>query len=221
MNGTTHYSLPSDHTDSLATVVSESEDCDTRCSPSSSCHCSSVCLKRRKPSTVRNFHRQEQAIASTSAAPVVEYLCEWNGCGRPFSSASSVLYHCTKEHIGHEQAIQCHWPKCDATVRAHWSMVTHLQDHHCNDPALQSAAKRRREGFGTPLGPVNPERPIEVQQHPGYSKNAAIEAIRRHAFNYLPRDITDDPEGPVTKSIRLTSCLILRNLARYSPDGRR
>lgn len=31
----------------------------------------------------------------------------------------------------------------------------------------------------------------------------------------------DENEGPVTKSIRLTSSLILRNLARYSTDGRR
>lgn len=37
---------------------------------------------------------------------------------------------------------------------------------------------------------MNPERPRDAQQHPGYSKNAAVEAIRRHAFNYLPRDIT-------------------------------
>lgn len=25
-------------------------------------------------------------------------------------------------------------------------MVTHLQDHHCNDVALKAAAKRRKEG---------------------------------------------------------------------------
>ncbi|CAG2065820.1 unnamed protein product, partial [Timema podura] len=31
----------------------------------------------------------------------------------------------------------------------------------------------------------------------------------------------DDNEGPVTKSIRLTSSLILRNLVIYSTNGRR
>uniref|UniRef100_A0A183E3P9 C2H2-type domain-containing protein n=1 Tax=Gongylonema pulchrum TaxID=637853 RepID=A0A183E3P9_9BILA len=131
------------------------------------------------------------------------------------------LFHCSKEHIFDEAEVQCRWPRCDATVRAKWSMVTHLQDHHCSEPALIAAAQKRREGQSLPLEPVNPERSREMVPHPGYSKNAAIEAIRRHAFNYLPRDITDDPEGPVTKSIRLTSCLILRNLARYSGDGRR
>ena len=85
--------------------------------------------------------------------------------------------------------------------------------------------------------PYRPDQPREMPPHPGYSKHAAIDAIRRHAFNFLPREITvleiinlnnnnkitnlqDEPEGPVTKSLRLTSCLILRNLARYSAEGR-
>lgn len=34
-------------------------------------------------------------------------------------------------------------------------------------------------------------------------------------------DFQDDNEGPVTKSIRLTSSLILRNLVIYSTNGRR
>lgn len=33
--------------------------------------------------------------------------------------------------------------------------------------------------------------------------------------------VQEENEGPVTKSIRLTACLILRNLARYSQEGRR
>uniref|UniRef100_A0A1I7WXL2 HSF_DOMAIN domain-containing protein n=1 Tax=Heterorhabditis bacteriophora TaxID=37862 RepID=A0A1I7WXL2_HETBA len=48
-----------------------------------------------------------------------------------------------------------------------------------------------REG----LAPAKPapyryDIPRDVPQHPGYSKHAAIDAIRRHAFNFLPRDIT-------------------------------
>ena len=30
----------------------------------------------------------------------------------------------------------------------------------------------------------------EPPPHPGYSKHAAIEAIRRHAFNFIARDLT-------------------------------
>ncbi|VDM95299.1 unnamed protein product [Thelazia callipaeda] len=176
---------------------------------------SPVSLKRRKVSVCTN------TSPTTSTANVENYLCEWNGCGRHFSSACFVLYHCTKEHLHESRSMQCRWPRCDSTVRTKWSMVTHLQDHHCSEEALKTAARKRSEGSGVSLKPVSPERPREAVQHPGYSKNAAVEAIRRHAFNYLPRDITDDPEGPVTKSIRLTSCLILRNLARYSNDARR
>uniref|UniRef100_A0A915AX55 ARID domain-containing protein n=2 Tax=Parascaris univalens TaxID=6257 RepID=A0A915AX55_PARUN len=207
------------------TSTTRDEDSESRCSSSSSAVHSPAVVKRRRtsacPTPKPNDSHAERGNPSTSADCGGDYLCEWNGCGRYFKVASSMLYHCTLEHVGNEESIQCHWPRCDSTVRAKWSMVTHLQDHHCNEAALQAAAKRRREGLGVPLGPVNPERPRDAQQHPGYSKNAAVEAIRRHAFNYLPRDITDDPEGPVTKSIRLTSCLILRNLARYSNDGRR
>ncbi|KAM3719608.1 SWI/SNF nucleosome remodeling complex component [Dirofilaria immitis] len=202
------------HPSTSAVGGARDDDCDSLKSCAST-SCSPVSAKRRRISVCSN------SKPTTSSSDSDDYLCEWNGCGKRFSSASFVLYHCTKEHVGDDHSIQCHWPRCDSTVRAKWSMVTHLQDHHCNEVALKAAAKRRKEGHGLPLGPVNPERPREIVQHPGYSKNAAVEAIRRHAFNYLPRDITDDPEGPVTKSIRLTSCLILRNLARYSNDGRR
>jgi hypothetical protein len=30
----------------------------------------------------------------------------------------------------------------------------------------------------------------EISHHPGYSKFAAVEAIRRHAFTFMPKDIT-------------------------------
>ena len=38
--------------------------------------------------------------------------------------------------------------------------------------------------------PYRPDQPREMPPHPGYSKHAAIDAIRRHAFNFLPREIT-------------------------------
>jgi AT-rich interactive domain-containing protein 2 len=36
-----------------------------------------------------------------------------------------------------------------------------------------------------------------------------------------PNDMKEENEGPVTKSIRLTSALILRNLVNFSTKGRR
>jgi AT-rich interactive domain-containing protein 2 len=55
-----------------------------------------------------------------------------------------------------------------------------------------------------------------------YAPNAAFHAIKRHALQYAnPNDLLDENEGPVTKSIRLTSALILRNLVNFSTLGRR
>ncbi|RCN37197.1 hypothetical protein ANCCAN_16898 [Ancylostoma caninum] len=72
-----------------------------------------------------------------------------------------------------------------------WSLITHVQDHHANETILKMALQRRKDGLA-PAQPVRykQELPREVPHHPGYSKHAAIEAIRRHAFNFLPRDIT-------------------------------
>ncbi|KAJ1350155.1 hypothetical protein KIN20_005879 [Parelaphostrongylus tenuis] len=161
------------------------------------------------------------AASQNSVEQSLDYMCEWDGCAAMFPSAYGVLSHVSKYHIAEDGEQLCQWPGCDGTLRSRWSLVTHVQDHHANETALKQALQRRKDG----LAPAQPHRykqelPREVPHHPGYSKHAAIEAIRRHAFNFLPRDITDEPEGPVTKSIRLTSCLILRNLARYSSTGR-
>lgn len=162
-----------------------------------------------------------ESVLQSLMEPSAEFMCEWDGCAAMFVNASALLSHVAKEHIIDDCEQLCQWPGCDGTLRSRWSLVTHVQDHHANETALKVALQRRKDG----LAPAQPlryrqELPREVPHHPGYSKHAAIEAIRRHAFNFLPRDITDEPEGPVTKSIRLTSCLILRNLARYSAVGR-
>ncbi|XP_055606928.1 AT-rich interactive domain-containing protein 2 isoform X3 [Uranotaenia lowii] len=51
---------------------------------------------------------------------------------------------------------------------------------------------------------------------------AALHAIKRHAIDWAnAKECQDDIEGPVTKSIRLTSALILRNLVVYNNTARR
>jgi len=67
-----------------------------------------------------------------------------------------------------------------------------------------------------PLPPAPPP-------HPGYAPNAAVAAIKRHAQEFVSpkeNEMKDEKEGPVTKSIRLTASLILRNLVIYSQLGR-
>ncbi|KAL7982645.1 hypothetical protein Chor_010243 [Crotalus horridus] len=46
-------------------------------------------------------------------------------------------------------------------------------------------------------------------------------ALRRGSRNLVFRDFTDEKEGPITKHIRLTAALILKNIGKYSECGRR
>lgn len=65
----------------------------------------------------------------------------------------------------------------------------------CTFPFEEICNSELNDFYRDGLAPAQPVRykqelPREVPHHPGYSKHAAIEAIRRHAFNFLPRDIT-------------------------------
>ncbi|KAH7718914.1 ARID/BRIGHT DNA binding domain containing protein [Aphelenchoides avenae] len=169
------------------------------------------------------------STATTAPTSSGDYMCEWDACGRFFSSSSGLLHHNMKDHLPVDTAdptalVLCKWPTCDGTLRSRWSMVTHMQDHHCAEHILAAAGRKRREmGHAPYLVHIKQmsDRTKEVSHHPGYSRYAAFEAIRRHAFSNMAKEITDDQEGPVTKSIRLTSCLLLRNIARHSVEGRR
>ncbi|KAL3097915.1 hypothetical protein niasHS_000650 [Heterodera schachtii] len=155
-------------------------------------------------------------------------------CARFFTSASQMLFHVYNEHLvplvqqhsdGEPPRIRCRWPICDNTPRTLWSITTHLQDIHCTENALELAMLQRVEmGYHEYVCHIRQqfersrERP-SVQN--AYSDFAAQEAIRRHAFANLRKEITEDSEGPVTRSIRLTSALILRNICHHSVAGRR
>ncbi|VDM72760.1 unnamed protein product [Strongylus vulgaris] len=171
-------------------------------------------------------------------------MCEWDGCAALFVTASSVLSHVAKEHVVDDGEQACQWPGCDGTLRSRWSLVTHIQDHHANETALKMALQRRRfeilephltfpflfflsQGWASSCAtyPVQARTSARstpsswIQQacsHRGHKKTR----IQLFAQRYHGIIVYDEPEGPVTKSIRLTSCLILRNLARYSATGR-
>lgn len=97
--------------------------------------------------------------------------------------------------------------------------MTHLHDRHCNEQLLNILAVRRQQIATT--GKTELPVPHAPPPHPGYAPNAAFHAIKRHALEVITqRDVVEN-EGPVTKSIRLTSALILRNLVIYSNTGRK
>ncbi|ELT88947.1 hypothetical protein CAPTEDRAFT_197088, partial [Capitella teleta] len=159
------------------------------------------------------------ATPQTAVPTVFVYMCEWKDCKRCFASWKGINSHVIKEHFRPQpDQCVCQWDGCDGLRRQKWSLMTHLQDRHLLEQSLKNAAIRRQQQLsshttsnaatGAPPAP------------PVYPPDAAIQAIRR--FNPKPPypEFTDGNEGPVTKHIRLTAALILRNLARYSALGR-
>ncbi|KAJ8968964.1 hypothetical protein NQ317_018328 [Molorchus minor] len=178
------------------------------------------------------------------------FVCEWGECSieTKFKSANQVYLHVCAEHCptGSEEII-CQWDRCDNMKRKRFSLMTHLHDKHCNTEAMRQGLVRRKQAAqggakveATPQPTTNP--------HPGYAPDAALHAIKRHALEFVnPKELQlkaskpsppgvsvsspragpsspsdqDDNEGPVTKSIRLTASLILRNLVIYSSHCKR
>ncbi|XP_065205597.1 AT-rich interactive domain-containing protein 2 isoform X2 [Planococcus citri] len=150
-----------------------------------------------------------------------QFLCEWRSCMRSFKTANEVYLHACSAHCpSGSQEIQCLWERCDAMKRKRFSLMTHLYDRHCNPEILKMMAVRRKQISINGRSEIPP--PPAPPPHPGYAPNAALHAIKRHALEFVnPKELQDDNEGPVTKSIRLTSSLILRNVVIYSTSGRR
>jgi len=150
------------------------------------------------------------------------FLCEWAGCMKAYKTPKEVENHAIAEHcsLGTDD-IPCLWARCDGMRRKRFSLMTHLQDRHCHPQLMKLMAVRRVQiaqsgKSDVPLPPAPPP-------HPGYAPNAALHAIKRHAVEFVsPKELAmrDEKEGPVTKSIRLTASLILRNLVIYSSLGR-
>eukprot|EP00090_Calanus_glacialis_P019014 TRINITY_DN2933_c0_g1_i1.p1 TRINITY_DN2933_c0_g1~~TRINITY_DN2933_c0_g1_i1.p1 ORF type:complete len:1649 (-),score=541.75 TRINITY_DN2933_c0_g1_i1:463-5409(-) len=150
------------------------------------------------------------------------FLCEWSTCMKAFKTPKEVENHAIAAHcpVGSDD-IPCMWARCDGMKRKRFSLMTHLQDRHCHPQLMKLMAVRRVQiaqsgKSDVPLPPAPPP-------HPGYAPNAALHAIKRHAVEFVsPKELAmrDEKEGPVTKSIRLTASLILRNLVIYSSLGR-
>ncbi|XP_071644758.1 uncharacterized protein Bap170 isoform X3 [Temnothorax longispinosus] len=178
-----------------------------------------------KPSTSQQQqqHQTPQPLQESKTITIKidpnAYLCEWRGCLRQFKTPHEVYLHVCEAHCptGGEE-ILCLWASCDALKRRKFSLMTHLYDRHCNADTMSMRRKQLTATGKTEVSTSTPPTP----HHPGYAPNAAFHAIKRHALEFVnPKELMDDNEGPVTKSIRLTAALILRNLVIYSTHGRR
>ncbi|GFY37340.1 hypothetical protein TNIN_33391 [Trichonephila inaurata madagascariensis] len=160
------------------------------------------------------------AISSAKGSSKLEFMCEWKDCGLKFPNPGSVFLHASKVHTPPcDGDMVCLWEGCDSMKRKRFSLLTHLQDWHCNERVLHTQAMRRRqvEQQGkTSLAP-----PPKPPPHPGYAPDAAVLAIKRHALQYVnPKELSEEKESALAKSIRLTSALILRNLVTHSALAR-
>lgn len=174
----------------------------------------------KKPATAAAHHHHHHHHHHHKAAKLV-YNCEWKGCEKTFSTPSAVFYHACNVHIPEAEGdVQCQWDSCDDMKRRRLSLFTHLQDRHCNEQVLQIQAVRRQQI--SQFGKASLPPPAQPPPHPGYAPDAAFLAIRRHALAYYNhRDASDEKESALARSIRLTSALIIRNLATHSSLARR
>ncbi|KAM9311151.1 AT-rich interactive domain-containing protein 2 isoform 2-T2 [Gastrophryne carolinensis] len=154
------------------------------------------------------------------------FMCLWQSCKRWFETPSQVFYHAATEHGSKEvYPGQCLWEGCEPFQRQRFSFITHLQDKHCSREALLAAMKQEEQNQAgnpksskqTPTVAPNNRPQKALVNHP----SAALMALRRGSRNLVFRDYTDEKEGPITKHIRLTAALILKNVAKHSECGRR
>ncbi|XP_067906489.1 AT-rich interactive domain-containing protein 2 isoform X2 [Heterodontus francisci] len=161
--------------------------------------------------------------------PGQNFMCLWQACKRWFDSPSRVYYHAATEHGGKDvYPGACMWEACEHLPRQRFSFITHLQDKHCTKEALLTGLKKLEEqaqsgnqktsNKQTPAGATStPKAQKAIVNHP----SAALVALRRGSRNLAFRDYMDEKEDPITKHIRLTAALILKNVAKYSDCGRR
>ncbi|XP_068573057.1 AT-rich interactive domain-containing protein 2 isoform X2 [Cebidichthys violaceus] len=156
------------------------------------------------------------------------FKCLWQSCKRWFETPSRVFYHAAMQHGGKGvYGGHCQWEGCEPFPRQRLSFITHLQDKHCSREALLAGLKLEEQQAQSPNqtssqtppaagSTPTPRAPKAIVNHP----SAALMALRRGSRNLVFRDFTDEKEGPVTKHIRLTAALTLKNIAKHSDCGR-
>ncbi|XP_046327628.2 AT-rich interactive domain-containing protein 2-like isoform X1 [Haliotis rufescens] len=173
--------------------------------------------KRSRSNASNTSTSSQESRSSVVMVPLnPEYMCEWNSCKKCFDSARSVFIHVSRTHIDADTDGICRWLGCEQLKRKRWSLVTHCQDHHCSEHALRAAHQRRITAAQT----GQPSPAITTPTTMVYPNDAAMQAIKRFTPKPPFPEFSEPREGPVTKHIRLTAALILRNLARYSALGR-
>ncbi|XP_034111743.1 AT-rich interactive domain-containing protein 2 isoform X2 [Drosophila albomicans] len=179
------------------------------------------------------------------------FICDWRNCPRrKFKSLNELQHHVCNvhcpDHLDAGAEIYCQWGSgpslCDNIARKRYSLMTHLVDRHLALDDLRASVQRR---LATGIHNVAPAQPtVTIVRNAGNAAAAAtpagsaaapataatatavgtsaLQAIKRHSADFLnSKELMDENEGPVTKSIRLTAALILRNLVNNTSTAKR
>ncbi|KAH8280419.1 hypothetical protein KR018_006685 [Drosophila ironensis] len=170
---------------------------------------------------------------------------------KKFKSLNDLKYHVCNvhcpDHLDSDADIYCQWGSgptfCDNRARKRYSLMTHLIDRHLTTENLRASVQRRLATGLHNVAPTQP--PVTIVRNEGIAQrltgtgsspasssspaptaaivgSAAMQAMSRHTTDYTnAKELMDENEGPVTKSIRLTAALILRNLVTYSATAKR
>ncbi|XP_034650968.1 AT-rich interactive domain-containing protein 2 [Drosophila subobscura] len=177
------------------------------------------------------------------------YICDWRNCPRrKFKSLNDLKYHVVNvhcpDHLDADADIYCQWGSgpafCDNRARRRYSLMTHLIDRHLTTENLRAGVQRRLATGMHNVAPAQP--PVTIVRNEGHAQrlagnasgsapppapaavvgSAAMQAMNRHTTDYTnSKELMDENEGPVTKSIRLTAALILRNLVTNTSTAKR
>lgn len=152
-------------------------------------------------------------------SPVMEvykpYRCQWDLCTSSFDASKQLLSHIVSDHVTSNALVMaCQWQGCTPVRRSRSSLLFHLQQKHLEPSTLPASG-------GTPPPPPvpRPKQQAPIVQEPVQAQQAFIP----QAFQFMARMLQAlqvDEESPLTKTVRLTAALVLRNAAQYSAVAR-
>lgn len=140
------------------------------------------------------------------------YRCRWASCYSSFDTSKSLFSHVVNEHVPRDSLVMaCMWEGCPHVRRSRSSLLFHLQQKHSEPSPVPSA--------------VPPQQPPAQQQPPPPPQAPVSNPPSSYvpAYHFLARmlqSMQGEEESPLTKSVRLTAALVLRNLAQYSSLAR-
>lgn len=158
-------------------------------------------------------------------ASVKPYRCRWTTCHSSFDTSKGLFAHVVNEHVPRDSLVMsCMWEGCAPVRRSRSSLLFHLQQKHSEpSPVASPLPPQQAQHQSPPVQPPPPPAPPSPAQPPPPPTPSAQSTSFVPAYHFLARmlqSLQGEEESPLTKSVRLTAALVLRNLAQYSALAR-